>query len=848
MRNLAQPFFFRILLAFALTSGCAVQSPEAPAGGRVQALGVCNSEAQEALDAGDLAQARQGFLQGVAAARRSGNAAENAACSFYLGLVAQREAQRDDDPDLRRERLGEAAKWYEAALPAGPQAPGLVANLARVYFDLGQRQRANQLVEKSLPRMQDGAKAALARSYAKLIEKDDWARSAELYRMALKIVPADDKTWEEFLSLLQRKAPVELPAAVREAVKAGQTDSAQEAALAALKTSSLPDRTRIDLLAALVAGLAEQHYVPASFASSEVARELESLRADPTIGQGVEQVLLAHQRLDPKESFAWWAEKKGSDQQHPPLTAFRSLLRSLAMRTDPGDPLAARVYLMAADKLSPEFDPLVSADLVANYAVTGDYEKIKSSERRWAPMLERASHHLDPDAVQRYELTLEGTRLIYAPDTQRCVSGSPPNCPKEAMRLEVPDLFPKPEDQREGISRVALIEIGCQGRHFLGYRASQQVTGRETRIARFAPIQERLLSRPTLTSRTVNVAATYDAPSAVSECRHVPLAAQPAWLSSAAWEGEAHLLLADALRGQLLRYALDGTLLDAAPAAPPDGDAAYVRVQPSSAGDSVAEDGFGRLLWGHAPTPKRISRLTGRTGHDGTLKSIFQWALLGDREALAIANLLDAKGSWTSAVVRLSLAGNGYEILQRIDVKKPASILYRVGIPALAAVGDVGYFLTLEQDLVGLYRVPPGGKPQRLTGFPGIEPGLRGGLARNQDMRRTPDLFRLLERTHLPAGLYGVGNDLLLLRRVPKEKQSPGWALTQLDPRTGRMLRTVSLPTTARHLTAAPGARSWAFFEKGSVTAIGRQATPSMLLVPTAWIQGKALSPVSSCN
>ena len=383
-----------------------------------------------------------------------------------------------------------------------------------------------------------------------------------------------------------------------------------------------------------------------------------------------------------------------------------------------------------------------------------------------------------------------------------------------------------------------MLEIGCTGRHLVGYRVSPSVPPwREVRPASFAPPRQ---------GRSLTELASSGSPSAVNRCRRVPLSAQPAWLSSAAWSGEANLLLADSLRGQLLRYAVDGTLLDAAPAALPTGDAAYVRVQSSPDG-AVAENGFGRLLWGDASAPKQEVKLVGRTGRDGTLMSVFQWSLLGNEEALAVANLMDPKGRWTSAVVRLPLAAGGYETLHRIDMAKPASILYRSGIPALASAGGAGYFLALEQDAIGLYRVPARGEPQRLTTFPGIEPDLRAELARDHDMKRTPDLFRLLERTSLPAGLYGVGDDLFLLRRAPGEK-SPGWALTRLDPRTGRMLRTVNLPTTAHHLTAAPGDPSWAFFEKGSVPAIGQQSTPSMLLVPTAWIQGNVSSTESGCD
>lgn len=85
------------------------------------------------------------------------------------------------------------------------------------------------------------------------------------------------------------------------------------------------------------------------------------------------------------------------------------------------------------------------------------------------------------------------------------------------------------------------------------------------------------------------------------------------------------------------------------------------------------------------------------------------------------------------------LSGPGYEILHRIDSTNPTAILYRSGIPALAGVGGVGYFLALEEAQVGLYRVAPGGPPQRITAFPGIDPDLLGELAHDQDMAQTPD-------------------------------------------------------------------------------------------------------------
>jgi hypothetical protein len=264
----------------------------------------------------------------------------------------------------------------------------------------------------------------------------------------------------------------------------------------------------------------------------------------------------------------------------------------------------------------------------------------------------------------------------------------------------------------------------------------------------------------------------------------------------------------------------------------------------------VAEASSGNLLWQNDPSAqKREAKIVGRTGSDGTLMSVFQWALIGESEALAVANILGPEGTWTSAIVRLQLSGTGYEILHRIDPKNPAAILYRAGIPTLAGVGGVGYFLALEEPEIGLYRIPPGGAPQHLTALPGVTPDLLGELAHDQGMAQTPDLFRLLERANLPAGLYGAGDALFLMRRAPEGPQGPSsWDLLRLDPRTGGTLHALRLPTTAHHLTVAPGEHHWALFEKGAVVAIGHQSTPTVLLVPTSWITGKVAATAAGCD
>ncbi|HZF07856.1 MAG TPA: hypothetical protein VFE33_03610 [Thermoanaerobaculia bacterium] len=835
-----------MILVVALT-GRPVGSVEPP---------VCSPEAQEALIAGELEQARQGFLQAAADASHGRSPAERASCSFFLGLVAQREAQSGETPQGWRERLAEAARWYEAAWKANSSSPGAVVNLAHVYSDLGGRKRAGQLYAEALPKMAGEDRLVLARSYARFLEGEDWKKSAELYREVLKAKPTDDQVWTDLFSLLARSAPSQLSGEIWKAVEAGATLAGQQAALTDLTSLNLPDPTRVELLSALVAALAKQHYPLKSFADSEAGRTLRRLATDPAIGRGAEEILLAHEATaPPAQGFYFWAAKPGLDRRSP-LYSFRSLLRSLAVRAD--EPLVARSYLESAENLSlGTADPLLFRDLAANYAATGEDQKIASQKPTWDRLLKQASGQLDRADVHEYRLTMEaiqkrakdkeaheppprggvggggggggGGKLAYDADMGRCVQGGG-GCDFHVM-LFIPDLFPQQKGRRDAIARTALVEIGCNGRHLLGFQTSSPAlsssSAGEVRPARFelSPFPSAKIPR---------------SPLAEDRCRRVPLGAQPAWLSSAAWAGRERWILADSLRGQLLGFGEDGALLDAAPATLPSGEAAYVRVQASPAGVPVAEDPSGHLLWRGEPTGRREAKLVGRTGPDGTLRSVFQWSLLGEDEALAVANLLGPQGTWTTAIVRLPLSSNRYEVLHRIDMSRPEALLYRAGIPVLAGVGGVGYFLALEESPVGLYRVPPGEAPQRLIAWPGVAPELRGELARDQGMAQTPDLFRLLERASLPGGLYGAGDSLFLLRRTGGGGGSMrSWELLRLDPRTGRTLHALEIPTTAHHLTVAPGEHHWAFFEKGEVTAIGHQSTPTVLLVPTSWIAGK---------
>jgi tetratricopeptide (TPR) repeat protein len=819
--------------------------------------GICNPEAQNAYSAGQMERARQGFLAALAEAEKVNARGRVGACAFYLGLIAQTEARTAADAGLGRERLGDAAHWYEIARSDERDAPGLIANLAMVYSDLGDRRRAEKLFEAELPKMSGDARPALARSYARFLGPQQWARAADLYSTVLERVPDDDESREALFSLLGKHAPARLPGAVWDAVEAGRILAAQRAAIGGLSMQKLPGNTSVGLLAGLVASLSLQHYDAKSFATEGVGLALAHLEGDHSIGAGARQVLTAHASVTfDAGSFDWW-DKAQRPYWRSPLFAFRSLLRSLAARVERGDPRVARNYLEAADQLGSKTpDARLWIELAHNYLATHDFEKLAKSRKRWDSVLERTSDQVPGPELIAYRRTMN--ECLQGPEDERCLQfpkdgGAGPghwafsadgHCVFGmggcgwAVRLNL--TVPSPAAPRyrgeEGLTQTAVIEVGCRGRHVLEMGPPRRNHVR-TDAVDFAASRRELAGK--LYPRPADASL---GPQMRDGFHRVVLHPQPAWLSSAIWLRDSDLLLADSLRRQLLRYREDGVLEEVVPSVIPKGEGGYIRVQSSPSGRVVAEDAFGHLGSNLTGSGRQVEfKLVGRRTAAGTLMSVFQWILVSEREALAVANILRSDGVWTSAIVRLPVAGDRFEVIHPIGLQEPSSDLYRVGIPALAGVGGVSYFLAMEEDPIGLYEVRPGALPRRLTAFRSPTRELRQELARRMSLERTADLFRLLEAESLPAGIFGHGGRLYLLARtVDKRLSTYVWSLSQLDPRDGRVLHAVTLPTMAPHLTASPGNRRWAFFEKGAVEGPGRQPVPSMLLVPTELLTGSS--------
>jgi hypothetical protein len=192
--------------------------------------------------------------------------------------------------------------------------------------------------------------------------------------------------------------------------------------------------------------------------------------------------------------------------------------------------------------------------------------------------------------------------------------------------------------------------------------------------------------------------------------------------------------------------------------------------------------------------------------------------------------------------------GGELEVVHRIAPLDPKFDLYRLSSPYLASVGGRTYFLDLSEP-ASLDVLPTGEEPKRyLTMLPSSSRSARISRRANlTEPEATTALYRAVEESSLPAGLYGFRDSLYLLTRRPQDGKTD-WTLAQLDPGSGKELRSVSLPTSAAHLTVVPGERYWALVEKGPVESWGKQAIETVVFVPTAWIEGSGEGDLLECT
>ncbi len=229
---------------------------------------------------------------------------------------------------------------------------------------------------------------------------------------------------------------------------------------------------------------------------------------------------------------------------------------------------------------------------------------------------------------------------------------------------------------------------------------------------------------------------------------------------------------------------------------------------------------------------------------DLTLTSVMAQTAMGNG-ALAFGEL-SSSGDGESISTFLYYDDFGREqIFSTLSMDVPIRNFYLRTPSYLATIGDTGYVLLLdEQPALAEVRLGYNGM-HKLESFPSgfrSRPSLEN--LPSLESRKATAVFKLLERTRMPTGIYGRGQYLYLLaKHAMTDDGDTAWWLIKLDPRNeGREISRRRLPTGAAHLAIVPGEGVWTAIEIGPVQGIGDThaaflETSSAVMVPSAWLE-----------
>jgi tetratricopeptide (TPR) repeat protein len=351
------------------------------------------SSGKQALAARQYQQAVKTFNQGLRMAAESHQANWEAKFLFFLGASFQEQA-KTLPPGLERSRMLERAKgYYTRYLSFNQKSGAAFNNLAEIYAQLGDKERADASYRKALA-VKDERRAFYAGNYAAFLSKNGAVDQAiRYYQLAAELQPEDNRVHEALLALYLTSNTKALFPYLWQLIEQGQVLRAENNALLALRRGSWSRNAKVDLLNIIVVARSKQVYDPESFGGSATGRQLTLLLDDPSLRAGIEELLQVHQKeIENQPSYGWWAGK-GTPWEDPsygvwPRDGFKELIRSLGdwCRKNGMQKRAAYYFQLAADLVPEEPDPqayLQLADLFITDDRIDDLETmVKNNEDR----------------------------------------------------------------------------------------------------------------------------------------------------------------------------------------------------------------------------------------------------------------------------------------------------------------------------------------------------------------------------------------------------------------------------------------------------------------------------------
>ncbi len=338
-----------------------------------------------------------------------------------------------------------------------------------------------------------------------------------------------------------------------------------------------------------------------------------------------------------------------------------------------------------------------------------------------------------------------------------------------------------------------------------------------------------------------------------SYCRSFDLQPRPAWLAFGEWVNDGtELILPDAFDGRLLRYKRTGEQLR--PLSTPSLSATFSRPA------SIDNSGRGLVVL-DLPDERLVAlkanlqlawqaRLRDVPFPDDERIELFLSFISAGDGFIGLTVLVNEKTQekwWGIARVRL---GDSPQV-ERVHtlpsmMSEEGSFYFSHQGPYLAKANGAVYALFFGER-PHIERLLP--SPGKLAAFPA---GYTSPVLGFNTRENTESAFRAWENSTAPVALFGRGRFLYLLARRPRADQGTEWILFQIDPKRDKMIRSIALPTRAKHVLVIPGPREWAIVEKGGVVAVGggfEQTVGAALFIRSSMIEDPtARTDLSKCT
>lgn len=246
-------------------------------------------------------------------------------------------------------------------------------------------------------------------------------------------------------------------------------------------------------------------------------------------------------------------------------------------------------------------------------------------------------------------------------------------------------------------------------------------------------------------------------------------------------------------------------------------------------------------------TPKAIDDVVADPSSLGIISKIYNFTVVKD-EVVALADVEVSENTWQRGFVVFPMAQpKAFRWLLK-GVSTEERVFYRLAFSYMATLGNTAYVLRMEtRPELYLYRKGN----SSLEAVDAFEPYAMSHFLPELPPFRLPTdyepLMHVVERSHMPVGLYGWEGRLYLLERSWTGRKTT-WNLVVLDPGNPRKdLHSIAIGVEAEHLFLVPGKLRWGLVTKAHPTSLQSQEVTGMQFFPSAALQRDSL-PARLCK